>query len=164
MRIGWATAICTPAKKLVSSGRAARPATMPATPAEANSVTPYCRTASKVISAKSDGDEHDHHLEDPLKNPHLGHVLARQEIVRDVEPEAAEIEIGCHTQRGHRDPAEQTNGHQAEQPGENVCRLAGASGVVGQGDGERDKQQAEPRRILWSRRGPTAQVRLPLAG
>ena len=51
MRIGCVIASCTPANRLLSTGRAARPATMPATPAEANRLTPYCRTGSKVISA-----------------------------------------------------------------------------------------------------------------
>ena len=90
---------------------------------------------------KSDGDEHDHDLEDPLQYADLGHVLARQQIVREVEPKAPEIKIGADMQRGQRDPAEQANGHQAEQSGENVCRLAGERRRR-QRDRERHQQQA----------------------
>ena len=72
-------------------------------------------------------------------------MLARQQVVREVEPETAEIKIGADMQRGQRDPAEQANGHQAEQSGEDVCRLA-CERRRRQRDGERDKQQAEPRR------------------
>src|ERR1700730_8338357 len=85
IRIGCATASCTPAKKFVSTGRAARPATMPATPAEANSVTPECIERHQ---RKADGDEHDHHVHHPLEHANLRDVLARQQIVLDVEPKA----------------------------------------------------------------------------
>ena len=49
IRIGCVVAIWMPAMRLVSSGRAASPTTSPATPAEANKLTPYWRTGSKVI-------------------------------------------------------------------------------------------------------------------
>ena len=40
-----------PASRLLSTGRAARPKTKPAAPAEANKLTPYWRTDSMVINA-----------------------------------------------------------------------------------------------------------------
>src|SRR5262249_33767096 len=42
---------------------------------------------------KSDGHQHDHHLEHPLQHANLGDVLACQQVVRNVEPKAPEIEI-----------------------------------------------------------------------
>ena len=51
MRIGWVTAICTPAIRFVSNGRAANPTTSDAAPADANRLSPYWRTGSNVISA-----------------------------------------------------------------------------------------------------------------
>ena len=39
-RIGWATAIWMPAIRLLRTGRAASPSARPATPAEANRLTP----------------------------------------------------------------------------------------------------------------------------
>jgi hypothetical protein len=74
---------------------------------------------------KSDGDEHDHNLEDVLKDADLGDVLACQQVVRDVEPKTPEIEIGANMQCCQRGPTEQANGHQAEQAGEHVRGFAG---------------------------------------
>ena len=51
MRMGCAVAIWMPASRLLSTGRAARPTTRPATPAEANRLTPYWRTGSNIIRA-----------------------------------------------------------------------------------------------------------------
>ena len=50
MQIGWVTAIWMPAMRLASTGRAARPSTNPATPAEAKRPAPYSFTLSKVSS------------------------------------------------------------------------------------------------------------------
>ena len=105
--------------------------------------------------------QHDHDLEDPLKYADLRHVLARQQVVRDVELKTPEIKIGADMQRRQRDPAEQANGHQAEQSGENVCRLA-CERRRRQRDGERYKQQAKPRRP-FGRGEDSAQEGLALA-
>src|SRR6185437_16060684 len=108
MRIGWVIASCTPANKLLSTGRAARPTTMPATRAEANKLTPYCRTGSKVISG-ADRDDHHHHVAGAQQHAHLGDVLARQQVIVDVEPELPQIKIGGDGQRGDRRPADQSD-------------------------------------------------------
>ena len=45
---GCATAICAPAIRFDSKGCAAKSIARPATPADANRLTPYCRTCSKL--------------------------------------------------------------------------------------------------------------------
>ncbi len=52
-RIGWVRASCNPAMRLLSTGRAARPATSPATPAEASRLVPICLTLGKVMRAQA---------------------------------------------------------------------------------------------------------------
>ncbi len=52
MRIGWLSPICRPAMRLPSTGRAAKPAMMPTTPAEASRLAPTWRTAGKVINIR----------------------------------------------------------------------------------------------------------------
>ena len=51
-RMGWLKAICKPAIRLPSTGRAARPAAMPITPAEASRLMPIWRTSGMVIRAR----------------------------------------------------------------------------------------------------------------
>ena len=48
--MGSVSAICTPAIRLASVGRAAMATTSPASPAEANKLTPNCRMLGNVIS------------------------------------------------------------------------------------------------------------------
>ena len=50
MRMGWASAICRPAIMLLNTGRAAMPATIPTTPADASRLAPTCRAPGKVMS------------------------------------------------------------------------------------------------------------------
>jgi len=49
-RMGWVSAICTPAIKLESVGLAAMPSTRPARPAEASMLAPTARMEGMVIS------------------------------------------------------------------------------------------------------------------
>ena len=111
---------------------------------------------------EADGHQRDHRIEHAHKNPHLRHVLARQEIVLDVKPEAAEVEVACHTQRGCRDPAEQTNRRQPQQPGQKVLGR-GPERRRGQGDRKRNQQKRDSGRILGGAQH-RPQVRPPLAG
>ncbi len=53
MRMGCASAICRPAIMLLNTGRAAIPATMPTTPAEASRLAPTCRAPGNVISIRA---------------------------------------------------------------------------------------------------------------
>ncbi|HUB47865.1 MAG TPA: hypothetical protein VMB73_23040 [Acetobacteraceae bacterium] len=70
-----------------------RPATAPAAPADANRLTPNCRTALMVIRA-APAVTHNQHLQCTLQNVHLGNVLARQQIVGKADTQARQIDRG----------------------------------------------------------------------
>ena len=91
--------------------------------------------------------QHDHHFKHAFQHVNLGDVLARHEVVGKIDPEAAEIKVGADMERGKRDPAEQTDRRQCEHAGKDFCRLGGER-CQRQRDGQRDQQQAEPRRTF----------------
>ena len=91
---------------------------MPATPAEANRLTPYCRTGSKVISAAPSVTITHQHVGGAQQHAHLRVVLARHQIVVDVEAELAQIEIGGDVERGDRRPADQADDGDQQDAGE----------------------------------------------
>ena len=86
---------------------------MPAAPAEANRLTPYCRTAAKVISAAATVMIASKVFAHPLQDAHLGDVLARQQIVFDIGAKPPQIDRHGDVERDRRGPAEnQDKGHQ----------------------------------------------------
>ena len=57
--------------------------------------------------------------------PKSHHIGASELETHVIEPKAGEIEVGGNVQNRQRDPAEQTDGCQAEQPRQKVCCPAG---------------------------------------
>jgi len=93
------------------------------------------------------GEENNDRVEHAKQHADLCHMLARQQIVVGVEAETPQVERGADLERGTRDPADQADGCQQQAlrqqiPGVTVERRRW------QRDGERQQQEAEPRRIL----------------
>ena len=103
---------------------------MPATPAEANRLTPYCRTAGKCHQRSAEREHDQKHIDGARKHAHLCVVLAGQKIVVDVEAEAPQIEIGGDMQRYDRSPADEADHGDRHQAGEQG-RGFGGSGATG---------------------------------
>ena len=93
-----------PASRLLSTGRAARPRIRPAAPAEANRLTPYCRTESRVIKAAATVTIASRVLRDPLQDPHLRTCLRARQVVLDVGAEAAQVDLHADVERDGRSP------------------------------------------------------------
>jgi hypothetical protein len=89
---------------------------------------------------KGDSRQRDDDIEHPHQNTDLGDVLARQQIVGDVDPAAQQIEIGGNLQYGCRGPSEQANGGEREKPREISLSVIGKR-RSGKGDRQRDKEQ-----------------------
>jgi hypothetical protein len=87
------------------------------------------------------GVERAHHY------PHLGDVLARQQIVFGVDPEIPQVKISGDVKNDQRDPADQTDRrqHQAANQDKSGVRSEWRSR---QGNGERGEQKGKPRRIF----------------
>ena len=73
---------------------------------------------------EADGHQEDRHLEHAQQDADLRDVLARQEVVLDVEPEPQQIEIRRDLERGHRGPAQQADGGEPDEAGEHVLGVA----------------------------------------
>ena len=76
---------------------------------------------------ETDGDQHDHDFQHALQDTDLRDMLAREQVVFDIEPETHEVEVGRNVQHGQCGPAEQADRGQPEQSRE-YPRGAGVEG------------------------------------
>jgi hypothetical protein len=58
---------------------------------------------------RAGGQEHQHAIDRAQEHTHLRVVLAREQIVVDVEPVAAQVDIGGDVQRRDGGPADETD-------------------------------------------------------
>ena len=130
MRIGCVTASCTPAKRLLSTGCAARPSDDAGNAGGRKQADAVLAHRVERHQREADGDQDDDGIEHAHQHAHLGDVLARQQIVFDVEAETQQVEGGGDIERSQRDPAEQADGRQ-QQARASTALVSGSSGVVG---------------------------------
>ena len=97
-----------------------------------------------------DGEDHQQSFRDPLQDAHLGHMLAGEQIVGDVGPVTAQINLHADVERDRGGPAQrQDETHQqalADRPGHRAREVC-----AGQRDARNDDDDDHARRALTAR-------------
>jgi hypothetical protein len=96
---------------------------------------------------EAERQQHDHRVERPQHHAHLRDVLARQEIVFNVNAELQQVKAGCDVQHGQRNPSDPADRRKPEETGEHALRVR-RQRCGRQRDGEGDEQCGKTGRIM----------------
>ncbi len=116
---------------MLSTGLAARPdddAGDAGGSKQADAILADCR---KRHQRGTDCKHHQQHIDGARQHAHLGVVLAREQIVVDVEPEAPKVEIGGDVERDDRSPADQSDDRPLPINRVRSAAVSGGNGATG---------------------------------